>query len=129
MPLPSELLLCYNYGAAAVRWWGKGTERIEKSGRPNIPRPSIPAPAPMGPRRTTHDRSVATGKRDVARGNTLAGGYGGQNDAVEGGAQMDPDDVMMYLWGNNPAARQRRESAQQELSYRIKQWAMAVPTC
>lgn len=131
--MPSELLLCYNYGAAAVKWWGKGKERIEKSSRPNIPHPPIPMPVPMGPRRTINDRSIATGKRDAARGHALTGGSGGQTDVADinggqRGTEMDEDEVILYFWNNTQAARQRRESAEQELSYRIKQWATAVPT-
>jgi hypothetical protein len=44
---PSDLLLHYNYGAAAVKQWGRGTELLHKLTSP--PRPSVPAPAPIAP--------------------------------------------------------------------------------
>lgn len=57
-PKPSPLLLHCNYGVAAVIWWGKGESRFHASNRPNIPRPTVPVPAPMGPRRVVNDRQV-----------------------------------------------------------------------
>ncbi|KAJ7645768.1 hypothetical protein B0H17DRAFT_1022794 [Mycena rosella] len=66
-PKPSPLLLHYNYGVAAVIWWGKGESRLHASNRPNIPRPKVPVPAPMGPRRVMHDRQVTRDKLEHAR--------------------------------------------------------------
>ena len=54
---PSDLLMHYNYGAAAVKCWGRGMEVLQNHANP--PRPAMPVPAPTGPLRTTHDRSAA----------------------------------------------------------------------
>ena len=60
-PKPSDLILHYNCGAAAVRQWGHGLEFFKN--RANPPRPSTPVPAPMGASKTVHDRTSAIGKR------------------------------------------------------------------
>jgi hypothetical protein len=64
LPKPADLLLYYNYGAAAVKQWGKNTSIL--SYRLDIPRPSVPTPAAMGPTRGKHDGDIATGKRTAA---------------------------------------------------------------
>ena len=45
LPKPSDLLPHCNYGAAAVKHWSKNISVL--TNRPDIPRPSAPAPAPM----------------------------------------------------------------------------------
>jgi hypothetical protein len=45
-PKPSDLLLHYNYGAAAVKCWGRNTEVLEN--RANPPCPSVPQTGPSG---------------------------------------------------------------------------------
>jgi len=54
---PLDLLLHYNYGAAAVKCWGRGSEVLQNLANP--PCPPVPVPAPTGPLRTTHDKSAA----------------------------------------------------------------------
>jgi hypothetical protein len=73
-PKPSELLLHYNYGAAAVKCWGHGTEVLQNRAKP---RPTVP---PMGPSRTTHNRSTTTRKCDAA----WAADYDGAENAAAG---------------------------------------------
>ncbi|KAF8509116.1 hypothetical protein BU17DRAFT_7722, partial [Hysterangium stoloniferum] len=122
---PSDLLLHYNYGAAAVKWWGNGTETLRKLAQP--PRPSVPVPAPSGPSRTTHDRKTAFSKHDAARaadvsgaGNATAGpsttgpATGEGLLDLEGQAMWDEDDVVLFFWGNSQAARECHDRKVQE---------------
>jgi len=128
VPKPSDLLLHYNYGAAAVKTWGHGTEVLRDNAQP--PRPPPPARVEMGPSRSTHDRTAANQKRDDARnaqtgggGNATAGpsrttrsaqkrdtdGLGGGNAVAgpgierivdsEGQASWDEDDVIWSSGG------------------------------
>jgi hypothetical protein len=128
-PKPSELLLHYNYGAAAVKCWGHGTEVLQNRAKP---RPTVP---PMGPSRTTHNRSTAIRKRDEARatdgdgaGNAAAGPGTGEMVESEGQAIWDEDDVMLFFWGNSQAAKQRHLKKVQESTQRMEQWREGVPT-
>ena len=50
--LPSDLLLHYNYGAAAVKLWGHGADMIEDLAK----RPPKPDPIPSGPSKEVHNR-------------------------------------------------------------------------
>ncbi|KAF8529538.1 hypothetical protein BU17DRAFT_79525 [Hysterangium stoloniferum] len=135
---PSDLLLHYNYGAAAVKWWGNGTETLRKLAQP--PRSPVFVPAPSGPSRTTHDRKTAISKRDAARaadisgaGNATAGpsttgpatGEGLLDS--EGQVMWDDDDVVLFIWGNSQAARERHDRKVQENSHRMEQWREGVP--
>jgi len=115
-PKPSDLLLHYNYGAAAVKRWGRGTEILQN--RPNLPRP-----APTGPSRTVHDRTVAIRKRGVAR--NLGGASAGNTAGAE--AKWDEDDVMLFFWGNSKAATERHVKKVGENTRRIEQWRGGVP--
>ncbi|EDR05166.1 uncharacterized protein LACBIDRAFT_294884 [Laccaria bicolor S238N-H82] len=112
---PSDLLLHYMYGAAAVRRWGRGTAVLTAFTTP--PRPEVPVPAPAGPTKTMHDRRATILKRSKAQstGETGAGsskaskagaGTGGLVES-EGQAIWDEDDVMLFFWGNSKAAKER----------------------
>jgi hypothetical protein len=152
---PSELLLHYNYGAAAVKWWGQGAEVFQK--HPGIPRPSAPVPAPMGPPKIARDRGTATQrrdrlqdaaaanitvrpsrtmhgsrKRDTARdtdrvgvGSAARAGAGEMVDS-EGQARLDEDDVMLLFWGNSKAAKDRYCKKVEESTQRMMQWREQV---
>ena len=61
---PLDLLLHYNYGATAVKCWGRGSEVLQNLANP--PCPPVPVPAPTGPLRTTHDKSAAIHKCNEA---------------------------------------------------------------
>ncbi|KAJ7146074.1 hypothetical protein C8R44DRAFT_756503 [Mycena epipterygia] len=52
----AKLLLHYNYGVAALRWWGKGPEKLLTARK----RPAPPIAAPLGPSRSKDDRSAKT---------------------------------------------------------------------
>ncbi|KAF8523457.1 hypothetical protein BU17DRAFT_63749 [Hysterangium stoloniferum] len=132
---PSDLLLHYNYGAAAVKWWGNGTETLRKLAQP--PRPPVPVPAPSASSRTTYDRMTAINKRDAGRAagrsgarNATAGAATGEGDWVdsEGQAKWDEDDVVLFFWGNSQAVRERHDKKVQENSQRMEQWREGVPT-
>jgi hypothetical protein len=131
-PKPSELLLHYNYGAAAVKCWGHGTEVLQSLAKP---RPTVPVPTPIGPSKTAHNRSVTIRKRDAARaadgggaGNAAAGPSTGELVESEGQATWDEDDVMLFFWGNSQAAKQRHLKKVQENTQRTEQWREGVPT-
>ncbi|KAF8232675.1 hypothetical protein L208DRAFT_1360845 [Tricholoma matsutake] len=131
-PKPSELLLHYNYGAAAVKCWGHGKEVLQKRVMP--PRPPVPLPAPTRPPRTIHDRDIAVSKRDTARapdtagvGNSSAGAGTGELVESEGQAMWDEDDVMLFFWGNSQAAKERSLKKVHEDTQRMEQWREGVP--
>ncbi|TDL26653.1 hypothetical protein BD410DRAFT_825774 [Rickenella mellea] len=98
-PKPSELLLHYNYGAAAVRHWGHGMGVLQE--RPNLPRPT-------GPVRTRKERSAAIRKRDRTQG------------------EWDADDIVLFFWANTPAARERRRKEQEERTQYMEAWRQGV---
>jgi hypothetical protein len=115
-PKPSELLLHYNYGAAAVKCWGHGTEVLQNRAKP---RPTVPVPAPMGPSKTAHNRSIAIRKREAARaaddggaGNAAAGPSTGELVESEGQATWDEDDVMLetHRPRNNAISRRSKRT-------------------
>jgi len=111
-PKPSGLLLHYNYGAAAVKWWGHRSEIIQN--RPNIPHPSGPIPATRVLSGTVHDRALAIQKLDAAQaasglgaGNPMARGGTGEMVDAEGQAKWDEDELILFLWSNSKAAKER----------------------
>lgn len=130
-PKPSDLLLHYNYGAAAVKRWGRGTDLLVGNAKP--PRPPVPVAAPAGPSKTKHDRAATIHKLDAARD---PGGAGGESPAAgagrgglgesEGRVEWDEDDVMLFLWGNSPAATKRHLQKVNEDAERMKQWREGV---
>jgi hypothetical protein len=154
-PKPSDLLLHYNYGAAAIKRWGCGIEVLRDNAKP--PRPPPPTPVKMGSSKTTHNRKAAIQKRDTARNgkrggrrNATAGpsritrsaqkrdtdGVGGGNAVAgsgiegivdsEGQAQWDEDDVMLFLWGNSNASKDRHRKKLEENNRHMDQWRDGV---
>ncbi|KIM40028.1 hypothetical protein M413DRAFT_36366, partial [Hebeloma cylindrosporum] len=115
LPKPSDVLLHYNYGAAAVKHWGKNIGVL--ADRPGVPRPSAPAPAPIGPESTRHNDSGKVEKRDATRAHSQEKPGPSKKKKTHGGAQdadsevqhgWDEDDVMLFFWGNSKVARERR---------------------
>jgi hypothetical protein len=130
-PKPSDLLLHYNYGAAAVKCWGRNKRVLLN--RANPPRPPVPVPAPTGPWRTANDRIAALSKRDAAQaadgagaGDARAGTGSGELVESEGQAEWDEDDVMLFFWGNTRAARERHRKKTEESTQRMEEWRKDV---
>jgi hypothetical protein len=127
-PKPSALLLHYQYGATAIKRWGRGKRVLRNLAHP--PRPGMPVPAPTGPSRTRHDRTSVLRKLDIARnpgGANIAGAGTGGLAESEGQAVWDEDDAMLFLWGNSPAAKERRLKRVGENTQRVEQWREGVP--
>jgi len=130
-PKPSSLLLHYNYGAAAVKCWGHGTQVLYNLFKP--PRPGEPVPAPVGPPRNIHDRKVAIQKREEAQkgGRVQDTDRTGTNEAEvekEEQATWDEDDVMIFFWGNSRAAKERHTWKVQENVQRMEKWRKELPS-
>ncbi|KAJ7046173.1 hypothetical protein C8F04DRAFT_987884 [Mycena alexandri] len=128
-PKPSALLLNYNYGVAALKWWGKGPEHLLTARK----RPTPPIAAPLGPSRIRHDREVTTGKLDDARKApaSFAGGQdgsGGNNDVddIDERRQSDAERLVLTLYASAPAARDRRAKQRAEREHRMVEWQSGV---
>lgn len=128
---PSDILLHYNYGSAAVKQWGRNLEILKKLVKP--PRPIPPVPEAMGPSKTVHNRSIAIEKRKLPR---TRGGRAGKATASAGAEEMveldgevswDEDDVMLFFWGNTRAAKERYRRKVQETTQRMDAWRESVP--
>ena len=130
LPKPADLLLHYNYGAAAVKQWGKNTSVL--TNHPDIPRPSVPVPAPVGPIRVMHDRKTVIQKQAaaVSQGGQVAGSERNtsEGEAADFEAQdrWDEDDVMLFFWGNSKAALERHAQKKQERTAYLEDWRAAV---
>ena len=113
----SDLLLHYNYGPATVERRGRGWDVLQN--RANLPPPSIPTPAPMGPEKAWHDRSIVIQEREAAqradksgRGSAAAGGRRGEMlDSREERTEWDEDNVMLFFWGNTPSREHSGDGA------------------
>ncbi len=133
-PKPSDLLLHYNYGAAAVKRWGHGTDLLKNLANP--PRPSKPVPPLMGSSKTVHDRNIAITKRGrPLRSRGGRGGHGGRGGcgrkATAGDGEMveaswDEDDVILFCWGNSPAAKKRHRKKVEGTTHRMEAWRESV---
>ena len=123
---PSDLLLHYNFGAAAVKYWCRNQSTLVK--RPNIPRPKPVDPISKKEYKP-FDRDALREKRagrkegDVSRSDVNE--PGGSGGPVEGGG-WDEDDVMLFFWGNTPQARARRMKEEGEKKTAIDQWRVSV---
>jgi hypothetical protein len=132
LPKPADLLLHYNYGAAAVKQWGRNIDVLSE--RPDVPRPPRSVAAPMGPATTTHDRSIATLKRaGAAASSAVQKVFHKTGNRVEGGAgdleeqeKWDEDDVMLFFWGNSKAALERHAQRDQERTEYLEGWRTGV---
>jgi len=133
-PMPSDLLVHYHYGAAAIERWGHGVEALN---RPDLPRPPEPPPVPMGPTKTLHDRADTIRKRAKASGAGAAGAGNVAAGEASGSGQMrdsegkdqarwDADDIMLYFWGNSQAATERHRKKQEESGQNMEKWRHGV---
>lgn len=110
-PKPSDILLHYNYGAAAIEWWGQGVDFLQN--RSNPPRPPVPVQVEMGPPRTKHDRAITINDVGTEAGDMMDS---------EGQAQWDEDDVMLFLQGNSKALKDRSLKRKEKSTQRMEQW-------
>lgn len=84
-PMPSDLLVHYHYGAAAVERWGLGVDALH---HPNLRRPPNPLPVPMGPTKAIHDRTTTIQKSAEASGAGAAGARNVAAGEASGSGQM-----------------------------------------
>jgi hypothetical protein len=125
-PMPSELLLHYNYGAAAVKLWGQATEVLLDYAKP--PRPPAPVAVLKAPPKKLFDRSTFRRKFGAVRDALHIGS--GSRQPVESEDQegtWDEDDVMLFFWGNSRAARERHLKKVDENTQRMEQWRTNLP--
>jgi len=64
-PKPSDLLLHYNYGAAAVKHWGRNHDVL--GNRPGLPRPQPPETVATNPTKHIGDHTTTIAKPEAAR--------------------------------------------------------------
>ncbi|KIJ31519.1 hypothetical protein M422DRAFT_234529 [Sphaerobolus stellatus SS14] len=119
---PSPLLLHYRYGATAVKQWGKNTMVLNN--HPGLRRPPKPETLPLGPSRTRHDHGSVPARRQAEAERLAklqgAGSSGLQESAME--EPFDEHDVMLFFWGNTPAARERRAQSEKDRKEYIERW-------
>jgi hypothetical protein len=105
-PKPSELLLHYSYGAAAVKNWGRNHAILNN--RPGLLRPKAPEPVPMGPR-SVGDCTTTTAEL-VKRFNNnpliMEAVWVQRQPDLEKPA-WNEDDVMLFFWGNSKPSMER----------------------
>jgi hypothetical protein len=137
---PSALLLHYNYGAAAAKLWGHGTNVLKNDRQ--LPRPQPPAPMRLGPARGRNDRRIAIEKREQRRsgGSHGAGGAGGAGPSrvaaagaeslealeSEGEESWDEDDVMLFFMLHSPLAQERHLQEVEENTRLVETWLATV---
>ncbi|KAF8201370.1 hypothetical protein K438DRAFT_2015687 [Mycena galopus ATCC 62051] len=116
-PKASPLLLNYNYGVAALKWWGKGPEYLITARK----RPTPPIAAPLGP--------VTTTKFTNVRKSAGLQGGSGRNREVEDNderRQSEAELLVLTLYANTPAARARRAKQQAEHKDWMAEWRNGV---
>jgi len=130
MQKPSELLLDYNYGAAAVKLWGHGTEVLQDLTTP--PRPPTSVPPPVGPSKKKSDRNITIKKRKEAKKREDKAKRGKKSRARNAAGEesdkavWDEDEVMLFLWGNSRAAQERHVKRSEDKRRDVEQWKRGI---
>lgn len=108
------MLLNYNYGVAALKWWGKGLAHLLTARRRPAP------PIPLGPSRSKHERSVTIAG--------VEGSSGGSREAedTDERRQADAERLVLTFWANTPAARNHRAQQQAARKDRMAEWQNGV---
>jgi hypothetical protein len=147
---PSGLLLHYNYGAAAVKWWGHHTDILRSRDPPHPPLPPSPSPSPpprprqrrrldlpppptpgpstgippylRPPATNVHDRTISIRKRHPSEISDEVSDV----NKTKVWESWDEDDWMMFCRLNTKAARERRQVVEEESSSNIRTWAQEV---
>jgi hypothetical protein len=114
--MPADTLLRYNYGAAAVKQWGKNTNVLNN--RAGLPRPQKSKVLLVGPTRGIGDRMSTINKLARARGEPADNG--------EEHLKWDEDDVMLFFWGNSKASVERHAKKEREREQNINEWRKGV---
>ena len=116
---PSDILLNYNYGAAAVKWWGHHTALLQsRAPRPNLrPRPAATTSVAVK-KREGHSKSQSSQKKRVLDPSAA--------DESKPWESWDEDDWMFYCMLNTKAARERQQAVQEESSSNVRAWAQEV---
>jgi hypothetical protein len=153
---PSGVLLHYNYGTAAVKWWGHHTDILRSPGPPHPPSPPPPHP-PRGrgrgrgcgrgrgrsppaagpsttprylrlPPKTVNDRTISIKKRERPSKSRGSKKKGADETMNEPKVweSWDEDDWMLYYMLNTKAARERQQGAAEESASNIRAWAQEV---
>jgi len=117
MQKPSELLLDYNYGAAAVKLWGHGTEVLQDL--------TTPVPPPVGPSKKGYDRNVTIKKRKKAKKRKKSRARNAAGEESDK-AVWDEDEVMLFLWGNSRAAQERYIKRSEDKRRDVEQWKRGI---
>ena len=131
---PSDLLLHYNYGAAAVKHWGKNQDILCNC--ENLPCPHELGPdsveanlKDMSPTTNVGGRTITTDKLAGARTQGTQQQPAGNGDGTGLMAGMDSqqpvwdeDDVMLFFWGNSTHAVERRAKEERERNEKIYKW-------
>jgi hypothetical protein len=125
-PKPSDLLLHYNYDAAAVKHWGRNHTVFNN--RPGLPRPQAPETVAMG---TTKVAKLTTAQAEhIQRQPANNEGSASSAEATDSEQPVwDEDDVMLFFWGNSMPSMERHARKEQERKENINKWrAVLSPT-
>lgn len=106
-PKPSDLLLHYNYGAAAVKYWGRNQAVLD-----NLPRPHALETVAMGPTKSVDDTTEPAGN---------GGGTGSAAATDSRQPGWDEDDVILFFWGNSMPSMERH-GKKEERNENINKW-------
>ena len=126
MAKPSALLLHYNYGAAAVKWWGHHTDILQSSSQyPPHPQPSASAPRPSTsiplylrpPPTSTHDESTAIHEQHSTDESM---------DNPKAWESWDEDDWVLFCRLNTKMAHGHLQATEEESLSNIRRWAQDV---
>lgn len=119
---PSALLLHYKYGATALFLWGQNVEALTE--RENIPRPAPIKSDNLGHARTRSEheklQKKLTDSREAERESK------GKKSDQRSEREALVHDTMIFLWGNTPAATERRAKAERQRKEMITSWRSSV---
>ncbi len=121
---PSALLLHYNYGAAAVKRWGRNEHLLQSQTTES--RPPKPPPKSFRPPFIPAKRGVAIEKRKKALAAEEAKRAGASTGATHNAA-WDEDDAMLFFWGNSRAAKERYRKTSEAKRESLEQWRRGIP--
>jgi len=124
-PKPSDLILHYNYGAAAVKQWGRNHGVLDN--RPGLPRFQPPEPVARGPTQSVGVCTATTSKLANAHGDVIqqqptGPGNGGSMGSAAAQPVWDEDDVMLFFWGNSMPSMERHTEKEREHKANINRW-------